>query len=183
MIYSYADLLKKHGSYYQINKALKKGAYFKVSHGLYSDQSPYIGEVETIFLRYPKAVLTLQSAFAFYDMSDFVPNKYIVATTQKAHKIDNVKVEQIYITDEIFGIGIETIKTKYGQINIYDKERMLIELFRLKSKLGYDYFRKIINSYRRLFKENAIDNHRLLKYCLLFKNGGSLLKKIQEVVL
>ncbi len=183
MIYTCAELENKLGGFSQIRTAVKNGKLFKISHGLYSDKNPFLSELENIFMRYPNTVLTLQSAFAFYNLSDYVPDRYYVATNQNAHKIDNDKVEQIYLTNELLNIGKTTVKTKYGVINIYDIERMLIELFRLKSRLSYSYFREIVNSYRQLFKDEKIDNNKLIKYCSLFKNGESIMKQIQDVVL
>ena len=147
MIYKTDELISKLGSKFKISQEVKKGRLFKISHGVYSDESPFLSELENIFIRYPNAILTLQSAFAFYDMSDFIPDKYVVATNQNAHKIDNVKVEQIYITNNLLAIGKTTVKTDYGFINIYDRERLLIELIRFKSKLSFAYYKEIINSY------------------------------------
>ena len=183
MLYSYAQLIDKLGSFQKLKEAIKKGKYCKVAHGIYSDNGPYLCECECIFARFPNSVLTLQSAFYFYDLSDYVPDKYVIATSQKAHKINNKKVVQIYMTDDLLNIGKTTVKTQYGFLNIYDKERMLIELFRLKSKLGYDYFREIVNSYRKLVKCNEINTKNLVEYAKEFKNGYSILKQIQDVVL
>ena len=116
-------------------------------------------------------------------MSDYVPDKYVVATTQKAHRINNDKVTQIYITNDLLNVGKEIIKTKYGYINIYDKERMLIELFRFKKKLPYSYFKEIVNSYRKLFIDEKIDIDLLGKYCSVFRNGESIKRQIQEIIL
>lgn len=183
MIYSCSDLIEKLGNFYNLKKAVENGEYSRISHGLYTDKNPFLGELENLFARYPNAILTLESAFSYYELSDYVPDKYVIATNQSAHKIENPKVEQIYITDNLLDIGKITIKTNYGFINIYDKERMLIELFRLRSKLGYDYFKEIVNSYRLLIKQGDIDNHKLLLYCNKFRNGGNILRQIQEVVL
>lgn len=183
MIYTCAELENKLGGFSQIRTAVKNGKYFKISHGLYSDKNPFLSELENIFVRYPSAVLTLQSAFSFYNLSDFIPDKYYVATNQNAHRIKNDKVEQIFITNELLNIGRTTIKTKYGFVNIYDLERMLIELFRLKSRLSYSYFKEVVNSYRQLFKEEKIDSNKLSDYCALFKNGKSIMKQIQDVII
>ena len=57
MIYTNEQLRFKLGSYCKIKTAVKRGEYFKVSHGLYSDESPYLNEMESIFARYPEAIL------------------------------------------------------------------------------------------------------------------------------
>ena len=173
MLYTYEELFQILGSYYKVKKEVEKGNYQKISHGLYTDKSIYSSELESIFLRYPNSILTLESAFAYYEICDYVPDKYVIATSQNAHKIENPKIEQIYITNKILNIGKESIRTKYGFINIYDRERMLIELIRLKAKLSYSLFKEVINSYRKLFNEGKIDNNKSIKYCSLFKNGES----------
>lgn len=183
MIYKTEELIKNHKNHHQIKKSLSNGKYYKVCHGLYSDVNPLLNELECIFANYPNAILTMESAFAFYDLTDYVPDKYHIATNQNAHKILNNKVSQLYMTNEILNIGKQVIQTQYGFINIYDKERMLIELFRLKKKLDYSIFREVVASYRKLAAESKLDNHKIINYCLLFKNGANIRKEIQEVIL
>ena len=183
MIYSTEELKKTLGSNYKIKSKIQNGELFKISHGIYSDESPYLSELENIFKRYPNAILTLQSAFSYYELSDYIPDKYVIATSQKAHKIDNPKVEQLYITKDILDIGKKTIKTEYGTINIYDKERLLIEVFRLKSKLPFSYYKEIVNSYRLLVAKEMIDLNLIIKYCSKLKNGQNIRKQIQEIIL
>ena len=183
MLYTYKELEEKLGNYSKVKKAVDDGLYIKVSHGIYTDESPNLSELESIFKRYPNTILTLESAFSYYDIYDYIPDKYVVASAQKAHKISNKKGNQLFMSDELLNIGKTRIKTKYGFINIYDKERLLIELFRLRSKLPYPYFKEIVNSYRELLKNDLIDVNKLASYCSKFKNGENLKKRIQEVVL
>lgn len=169
MIYTAQELKAKLGNYQRINKAISDGDYIKLSHGLYVDSDPNLSELEALFMRYPNAVLTMQSAFAFHGLSDYIPDKYYVATVQNAHVINNSKVTQIFVLNKIFAFGKETIKTKYGTINIYDKERLLIELFRLKTKIDYPLYKEVVNSYRKLMANHELDNHKIVKYCSLLK--------------
>ena len=91
MIYTYAELENKLGGYHKVKLAIKNGDYFKISHGKYSDKSPYLSEIENIFAQYPNSILALQSAFSFYDLSDFVPDKYVVATANVNIRVGNDK--------------------------------------------------------------------------------------------
>ena len=75
MIYSYSELSKKIGDYRQVKKAINGGEYFKVARGYYSDQDTKLNELESIFATHPNAVLTLESAFSFYDLSDYIPDR------------------------------------------------------------------------------------------------------------
>ena len=154
-----------------------------MSHGVYSDESPYISELENLFMRFPNAVLTLQSAYEYYGMSDYVPDKYVIATSQNAHKINNSKVDQIYITNVLLDIGKTIINTQYGTINVYDKERLLIELFRFKNRISYNYYKEIVRSYRKLALQEQLDLNKLIKYCKYFAHGDDIKQRIQEVIL
>lgn len=182
MTYTWNDLVKLEKSRRHAESAIKKGKYKKVAHGVYVDNGQYISELEQLFLRYPHAILTLQSAFAYYDLSDYIPDKYNVATPNNSHMILSEKVSQSYMDNKIINIGKNKIETKYGYINIYDKERMLIELFRLKAKLPHDYFMEVVSSYRKLKTNDEILFWKVSDYCQKISRGQSIMKKIQEMI-
>ena len=39
-----------------------------------------------------------------------------------------------------------------AEVNIYDKERMLIELVRNKKNIPYDMYKEIVNNYRKIIE-------------------------------
>ena len=183
MIYTAGELKLSLGGFAKINDAVNKGKYHKLSHGLYTDESPFLSEPENIFARYPNAILTLESAFEYYDMFDYISGCYVVATPLKSHRIRNQKVRQFYMSKNILDIGKTTIKTEYGYINIYDKERLLIELFRLKSKISYEHYKEVVRSYRKLAQRGELNYNKISDYCMKFSNGERLLEQIQEIIL
>ena len=88
---------------------------------------------------------------------------------------------QIFIRDDLFDIGIESMDSDGVIIKIYNLERMLIELIRLRSKYPMDYYKEIIGNYRnRIFN---MDFARLEEYASKFSNGGSIMDIIQLEVL
>ena len=183
MIRTTAELLRTYGSHYRISRLLESGKLKKVSHGLYSDGDANLSELEAICARYPNAVLTTESAFAFHRLSDYIPTWYRFATPLNAHRMLSPKVSQSFMSNDIVNVGAIEVKTGNGRIRVYDKERMLIELFRLKSKFPPDYYREVVNAYRELAKEEAIDFRKLQSYCKRFKRGGNLQTRIEEVIL
>ena len=142
-----------------------------------------MSELEAICARYPNAVLTMESAFAFHRLSDFVPDRYTFVTPLNAHRMQNEKVSQSFMSNDIIPIGATKVEMGNGTIQVYDKERMLIELFRLKSKFPPDYYREVVNAYRDLAREEAINFRRLNDYCKLFKKGHIIRARIEEVIL
>ena len=182
MVYSWEEIVKIEGNINKAYKSVKDRKYKKVSHGVYVDDGELISELEQIFVRYPRATLTLQSAFDYYDLSDYIPDKYYLVTPYNSHTIKNNKVAQSYMSEEMMEIGRKKIVTKYGYIYVFDEERMLIELFRLKAKLQKDYFLEVVSSYRVLKSMGVISMRKVSDYCMKMKSSHRLLKEIQEMI-
>ena len=182
MVFTWEEIVKIEGSIGKAYRSIEKRKYKKVSHGIYVDDSEYISELEQLFVRYPRATLTMQSAFDYYELSDYVPDKYYLVTPYNSHTISNPKVSQSYMDEEMIEIGRNKVLTNYGYIHIFDKERMLIELFRLKIKLPREYFLEVVSSYRVLKSMEAISLRKVSDYCMKLKNGNKILKEIQEMI-
>ena len=48
-------------------------------------------ELEIIMKKYPNAILTLNSAFYYYGLTDTIPDHYYVATPKSNRKIEDVR--------------------------------------------------------------------------------------------
>ena len=66
-------------------------------------------------------------------------------------------------------------------IRIYDKERMLIELIRNKKALPFDYYKEVIESYRRTIQ--TLDIETLQEYILSFPKKDHIWETIELEVL
>ena len=60
------------------------------------------------------------------------------------------KIKQIRMKEELYNLVKTEIDYEGIKINIYDKERMLIDLARNKNQIGYDLYKEIISNYRKL---------------------------------
>lgn len=85
------------------------------------------------------------------------------------------------MTNDIVNVGVVEVGTENGTVRVYDKERMLIELFRLKSKFTQNYYKEAVNACRELAKEEDVDFRILLAYCKCFKRGHILKARITEI--
>ncbi len=180
MLYSYKDCEVKYGNHYQIVKAVRGGALYKIAEGVYSDK-PHVSELEVITFQYPKAVLTLNSAFYYHGLTDEIPELYYLATSKDAAKIRNPRVKQVFYLDDKFQVGITTMAFQGVDIRIYDQERMLIELMRAGKNLPFDYYKEIIESYRRRVYD--LDIQKLQEYVTLFPRSDGILEAIELEVL
>ncbi len=90
-------------------------------------------------------------------------------------------MKQYFVSDEFFEEGIERTEYKGYSIRIYDRERMLIELVRYKSKLPFDYYKEIILNYRKILPQLNIQ--KIQDYALASPKSGKVMETLQIEVL
>ena len=149
---SRADCLKQYGSDYHIRKRLNTGELFRIGKGVFSEEI-HAPELAVIAKEYPKAVVTMHSAFYHYGLTDVIPDIVDLATDRDAAKIHNPRVRQYFVPSCIFSLGIIESEEQGYSFRIYCKERMLIELLRYKNKLPFDFYKEILLNYRRIMPQ------------------------------
>lgn len=179
MLYSYQECIEKYNSDYQIRKAIENGELFQLDKGIYSDIE-HASHLEICAKKYPNAVVTMDSAFYHYGLTDTIPNCSHLATDRDASKIRDEKVKQSFLPKEVLKLGIVSETEQDYVINIYSKERMLIELVRYKSKLPYDYYKEIINNYRKLIYD--LDIQEIEELAAAFPRGNKIMQTLQDEV-
>ena len=180
MLYSFDDCIKKYNNQYQIEKKVQEGKLYKIEKGIYSDQKQ-VSDLEIIAFKYPYAVFTMNSAFYYYGLTDVIPERFYLATNRNATKIHSNNIKQFFYHENILQVGITTIIYQNVKMQIYDKERMLIELIRNKNTLPFDYYKEIIESYRKIIYE--LDIEKIQEYILLFPKSDYIMNVIQLEVL
>jgi hypothetical protein len=110
-----------------------------------------------------------------------VPEHIYLATKRNGTRIKNPKTKQIFMTEDIFGAGVESRQYEGADIRIYNKERLLIELMRNEKSLPFDYYKEIISSYRRMV--DLLDFEKIEKYMSLFKRNEYMFNILQREVL
>lgn len=179
MVYNYKQLLESGLNRYQIEKKVANKELYIIEKGIYSNEQ-FPNELEIITKKYSKAILTLNSAFFYYELTDKIPEYYYLATDKKARSIDNKLIKQIFTKRELLDIGLTKKKIENIEVNIYDKERMLIELIRYKSKLPYELYKEVLNNYRKI--KDKLNFIRLYKYAQNF-NSSYIMKTIETEVM
>ena len=179
MIFTYNELLVNYKSAYQIEKAVKDGKIFKIEKGIYSDV-PNVHYLAVIMKKYSYGIFTLYSAYYYHNLTDVIPNKMYLATNRNATTIISDKIQQIRMKDELYNLGKTQIEYEGIKINIYDKERLLIDLARNKNQIGYDLYKEIISNYRK--QVNSLDTQKIEEYLQYFVNGDKIFEIIQDEV-
>ena len=179
MLYNHSEIKSKYKSTYQIRKALENKEIYKIEKGIYSDV-PSVHYLDIIMKKYPYGVFTSYSAYYYHNLTDVIPDKIYLATDRNNRMISSNKIKQIRMKEELYNLGKTEIDYEGIKINIYDKERMLIELIKNKNNTPYDYYKEIINNYRKIKEE--LDIYKLQEYINVYYNGEKIMTMIQDEV-
>lgn len=144
-------------------------------------QQVEILELSDISRLYPKAILTMDSAFYFYGLTDTIPDQYDLATGRNASKITNNRIHQYFIPEDFLETGLEYEEAGGVKFRIYSRERMLIELLRFKARIPYDYYKEIIHSYRRILP--TLNIQKIQDYALTAPNSNVVCRRLFDEVL
>ncbi len=156
---SHNECLKEYGSDYFIKQKINTGELFKIEKGIYS-KNESIPTIALLSYKYPKAIITMDTAFYLYGMTDEIPDECTMATKREAAPIVDKRVKQIFMPKELLSIGATTIDYKGYKVPIFDRERMLIELVRYKGKMPFTYYKEIILNYRRILPQLNVEKIR-----------------------
>lgn len=167
MIYLYKDLTKSGLTDYKIKKMLSDNSLYMVKKGVYSTSLDY-NYLEYLAKKHNNIVFTLTTACYIYGLIKENPLPYYVATKQNDRKILDDNVKQIYMTDSLYEIGLNSVKYLGFHINIYDLERLLIEVVRNKKNIDFDVYSEIVSGYKRINK--LLNKDKLNNYINNFKD-------------
>lgn len=179
MILTYTECIEKYGNDYQLEKAIAEEGVYRVEYGVYSTKR-YFNELEIIFKKYPNAILTGEYAFYCHDLTDVIPEKYHIATKAKAAKLQDPRIVQMYVRDDLLMLGVTEKDINGVKVRIYDKERMLIELLRNKNTMPYDLYKEILGNYRKIIEDLQI--WRIQEYADIFPKSKMIWKALREEV-
>lgn len=179
MLFDYKSCKKRYGSPYQIEKATKEGRLFKMEKGVYSDTGKE-GEIEVLQVRYPTAIVSFESAYYYYDMTDWIPEQYTFVTGNHAHLITDDRIRQFFVPEEVLEIGKTEIDYDGAKIRIYDLERLLIETARMKNRMPTDQYKEVIEFYRR--EREKLAAWKFTEYLARFPHRDRIMGIIDEEV-
>lgn len=78
-------------------------------------------------------------------------------------------------------VGVETVHGESGDIRVFTRERMLVELLRCSGAIPLDYHKELIGSYRKIV--NELDMREVEDCMALYKRADGLFDMLQREVL
>ena len=176
---SRSECLREYGSDYFIRQKVSAGELFRIDKGIYSERE-YVPELALVCYKYPNAIVTLNTAFYLYGLTDEIPDEHFLATKREAAPISDKRVRQIFMPKALLAIGKTTIDEKGYPIPVFDKERMLVELIRYKSKLPFGYYKEIIGNYRRILPQ--LNPEKIRDYAEVMPKSDMIVRTLKTEV-
>lgn len=171
MIYSGKEAIEKYGTRYNLSKALKNKEIFRLEHGIYSDKD-LVNPMIMASKKYSSAIITMDSAFYYYDLTDVIPKKTFIATNRNSNIIHDSNIVQIRIPKEKLNQGKEVVLIDGEKVKMYNRERLLVELIRKRNQIPFDYYKELISNYRKIVDD--LDMYKIEEYLSLYKNESNI---------
>ena len=166
-VYNYKEVKEKYKNEYKIKIQLQRKKLFKIQKGLYSDTKD-VDELTILFKKYPGSILTLESAFYYYELSNNKPEKIIVGTKRNFTRIRLNNVHQIFYSNTYLDDNAIHYIKEGIEVNVFSRERLLVELIRNKSKFSKDYYDEVYKNYLRI--SDSLDSELVKKYAKMYRN-------------
>lgn len=180
MLYNWKEINEKYGYPLKVREALDRGEIYRINRGFYANK-PNVNPFLFVATKYPNAIITMDTAFFIYGLTDVIPDKTFLATMRNTTRISDTGVVQVFLSENIFEPGKTCLEHDGVSITIYNKERMLIELLRNSKSIPFDYYKEIITGYRRISEE--LDFRKAEDYICLFNRKDHLFDKLRREVL
>lgn len=134
--------------------------------------------------RYSSGVVSLKTALSIHGLIDDWNNEpFDFCFKDGYRKINDEKINQYRDNEKIFGLGVEIKKTNKIEYKIYNKERLLIELWRKEKYISKDIYKEAIYSYRKLASNGELNIPLLKEYIRLIPKSQVYSKRLSMEVL
>ena len=177
-------LLQEAGmTYYSLRALMEKGIVTKIKQGVYRlehVESP-VDEMVEVARMVPKGVYCLFSACTHYDLTTFVSGQHHLAIPKKSKVAlpSYPPIQLYYWAETSYHLGITTVESWGGMVNMYDVEKTVCDMVKFRSKVGIDTMKEVLHNYISR-KDRKI--HQLNNYARQMNIEG-VLSKYLEVLL
>lgn len=156
--------------YRRIQALVRDGYLRKVRNGYYALYNRRATEEELILGMFPDGVLTMESALYAYGYLDAKPFEWSIAidknTSKSRFHLDYPAIHPYYTEPEVLTLGVTMIPFGEGQIHIYEKERLICDIFKYEERLDRE---TVKSAMRGFLKEEHTDAAKLMEYARLRK--------------
>lgn len=155
-IFRSKDAIKAGVTWRDLYKLRDSGEILPLSRGIYqladaagNDAIDFI----TVCARAPKGMICLNSALTHWDLSDEIPRTVHLAVPKGTHRptIDHPPTDVHVFAEDTFHIGLVKLSQGAGlSFRITDRERTVVDAYRLRHRMGDDLAIGAIRRYGKL---------------------------------
>ncbi len=161
---------------------VKERGLEKVSKGIYISPDTWEDELYILQLRYPKVVFSGETALYIHGLIDREYSQ-ITVTVPPGFNRTRLLSEWVVIHQEqevSYNTGIIEIQTYFGNtVRVYDVEKTICDLVKLRGKIEVQHYQTAIKSYMR---SKDKDLSRLIKYADALKVRDEIMKYVEVMV-
>ena len=175
------DLAEQGINKYHLQKLVKTGEVERLKPGLFKLINYQSNEYYEIKKIVPNGIICLFSAWAYYELTSYMPHEFHVAIERKSKvKLPGYPPIKLYYWDKkIFQSGIETIEHDAYSFQIYNIEKSVCDAVKFRNKIGKDTLNEILTEYLKRKNKNL---DLLIKYSKILR-VERILKNYLEVLL
>ena len=142
-------LLKNGINHYQVNHLLEQGLVIKLKHGVYKWKTDSENEWTDLIHLVPNGVLCLLTAALHYELTTFVSSEYHITIAKKAKIVlPNYPPIKLYYWDaNALSLGIIETVIQETPVKMYDIEKTVCDIIRLRNKIGIDIAKEVLKNY------------------------------------
>ena len=142
-------LLKNGINHYQVNHLLEHGLVIKLKHGVYKWKTDSENEWTDLIHLVPNGVLCLLTAALHYELTTFVSSDYHITIAKKAKIVlPNYPPIKLYYWDaNALSLGIIETVIQETPVKMYDIEKTVCDIIRLRNKIGIDIAKEVLKNY------------------------------------
>lgn len=165
--------------YRRILDFVDKGDLIRLKSGYYTVSGSDFSEEELLVKLFPDGILSLESALYVYGYIKEKPSEWRIAvdknTSKSRFKSEEPKVLPMYTEPEVLELGVTTVAFGNGQMQIYEKERLICDCLKYEEKMDRAVFQEGLRSY---IEDSQQDFAKLITYA----NIRKVTKKMQNMI-
>ena len=165
-----------------IQEYISANGFERVARGLYKSPDVWTDYLYIIALKNERAVYSFDTALMLNGLTEREPSDIFV-TVSRAYNASHLRSTGIivnYVRDEWIDLGRTVAKTTYGnEVSVYDMERTICDILRVKDKKDPQMFVYAIKEYAKSANKNL---PRLMKYAKVLGVEAEL-RRYMEVLL
>ena len=151
-----------------VQEYISSNGFERVARGLYKSSDVWTDDLYILALKNEKVVYSFDTALMLNGLTEREPTEIFV-TVSRAYNASHLRSMGIvvnHVRDKWVDLGRTVAKTTYGnEVSVYDMERTICDMLRVKDKKDPQMFAYAIKEYAKSAKKNL---PRLMKYAKEF---------------